>query len=208
MDEQLMEFEFSNALRLSIKVHATSGPADRSVFSVEEIEALKHARQNESYLRGRTALKTILRRLEMNVTVDSLKFPHKQISLTHSGDCAVAVGTAEPVLGIGIDFEMMKPVKSAMSRFFLTKSELIWIDEISVSEQATELLRLWTVKEALFKSDPENRNRTLKSYCLLEPKTLTGQAFISGNRKTELRYSSLKLESEFEGYLSVAARLY
>ena len=38
------------------------------------------------------------------------------------------------------------------------------------------MLRLWTVKEALFKSDPNNDGNVLKNYIVENPKNLSGKA--------------------------------
>jgi hypothetical protein len=65
-------------------------------------------------------------------------------------------------------------------------------------------LRLWTVKECVFKADPRNERRLLADYEIAEPFAWLGWGMgppRNGGAAPSFRYASLPLAS---GYLSVA----
>ncbi|MFJ9632495.1 phosphopantetheine-binding protein [Streptomyces sp. NPDC101175] len=87
------------------------------------------------------------------------RFPHPRASLTHTehaGVAAVLVGGAAD--GLGVDLEHDRPVRPATARFYLRDDE-----------PRDELLRLWTVKEAMFKADLANATRVLRDYRANDP---------------------------------------
>lgn len=191
----------------TIYLKAVKGASDQIVLAKREqaiYEGLDNS-QKESYLRSRAALKSILMQLDANEDTTLLEFPHKQFSLTHSGRMAVAAGMrAGNQTGIGVDYEIRRPTKPAMGRFFMTKKEQSWLTALPIESQPQEVLRLWTIKEALFKADPDNRNMVLSDYAVLEPGESAGLAVTFGNETRKMRYFSIKLENEEEGYLSLA----
>ncbi|HVE45376.1 MAG TPA: 4'-phosphopantetheinyl transferase superfamily protein [Acidimicrobiales bacterium] len=99
--------------------------------------------------------------------------------------------------GIGIDYEpWRKDVDLRTSRFFLRPPEQ------AHATDARGLLRLWTVKEALFKATPDNADATLLAYEISDPAGASGCA--RGPRGEQIRYVSLDLDG---GVLAVAACL-
>src|SRR5688500_8593893 len=67
--------------------------------------------------------------------------------------------------GVGVDIETGRRPPPRMARFFLTRKERRCLGQPSPEQ----LLRLWTVKEALFKADPLNHRRVLADYALDDP---------------------------------------
>jgi 4'-phosphopantetheinyl transferase EntD len=164
-------------------------------------DALQSDLRRETWLSGRGALKRVLSRLGENPDTASLAFPHPRCSLSHSGRAAVAVGleTGARAQGIGIDLELDRTPPEQSARFFLGPAELGWLDGVPAHERDHALLRLWTVKEAVFKADPSNaESRLLTRYRLEDPSQPAGQALSGENR---FLYASLAIPN---GALSVA----
>ncbi|HEV3026788.1 MAG TPA: 4'-phosphopantetheinyl transferase superfamily protein, partial [Planctomycetota bacterium] len=100
--------------------------------------------------------------------------------------------------GLGVDLELKSQPKPETARRFLNPSEMVWLRRMDEAEHPRSLHRLWTVKEAIFKADPENQGRTLKDYALADPGFVAGRA----RRGTRLfHYASFEVP---EGFLSVA----
>jgi len=155
--------------------------------------------RRESWLRGRAALKRLLSSLGGSDDTSLLKFPHQRISLTHSESWAVAVGTASQKLrGIGVDLEVKSVPKPETARRFMNPAEMVWLRRMEEEERPRMLHRLWTVKEAAFKADPQNQGKTLKDYGMADPGYVAGKA-----RRGELEfyYASFEVPG---GFLSVA----
>jgi hypothetical protein len=120
------------------------------------LDLVEHPRRREEWLRGRAALKAMLRELGCPEDTSGLRFPHARFSLTHSSGIAVAVGICgEDGSGIGIDYEGRRPVPPEAARFYLTEAE---IQGVNLRDEEA-LIRLWTVKEAMYKADMNNRER-------------------------------------------------
>jgi phosphopantetheinyl transferase len=165
----------------------------------EELARLAAAPRRESWLRGRAALKRLQSVIGGSEDTSSLKFPHPRISLTHSEKWAVAIGVASgKTLGIGVDLEVKGAPKAETARRFLNAGELVWLRRMEEEERPRLLHRLWTVKEATFKADPENAGKTLRDYALADPGYVAGKAR-RGDRV--FLYTSFEVP---EGFLSVA----
>ena len=183
--------EFS-LCRESLPLEALSS-GERKIFSSQ-----KHPLRRANWLRGRGALKPLLRRMGRSEDTALLSFPSPAFSLTHSHGIAIAAAVHEGAAdGLGIDFEIHRPMRPETARFFLSEEER---ETLRTSSEPPErlLLRLWTVKEAVFKADPRNTERRLKSYRILNPMQWTGTAESRGDI---FRYLSLELE---EGFFSIA----
>ena len=118
----------------------------------------------------------------------------------------LAVGAGAPagdLLGIGVDLELSGTPRPEAARFFLTPDERAWAAALPAGRQGKELRRLWTVKEALFKSDPDNGRKTLLDYRVEDPAAASGVAF-SGMEGRVMRYASVSFSG---GVLSVAVLL-
>lgn len=198
--------QFSKNLDTAIRIYATEQLIDIAELLEGEqnaLSAISAPKGRESYLRGRAALKIGLRQLGLNDDTSLLELPHRQISLSHSGSYAIAVTGDSTSLGIGIDLEINRQVKLAMGKFFMTQDERNWLQTLPTEKQLQEILRLWTVKEALFKSDPDNRDRVLRHYTVITPNKWTGLARTIDNPDSQFVYSSLEFK---DGFLSVAIR--
>ncbi len=126
------------------------------------------AARRRDWLLGRAALKQLLRRTGEPEDSASISFPNPRYSISHSEGCAVAVGVSGGrSRGIGVDLERRLPRPEA-AKLFLSPEERREAGG-SGFPKAKELQRLWTVKEALFKADPENGKRRLADYPLAHP---------------------------------------
>ncbi len=120
-------------------------------------------------------------------------------SISHSANLAVGVSTPkkENIFGIGIDFEGTRELDIKLSRMFLCVSELRRLNEPT----SNELLELWTIKEALFKSTPENDGLFLRNFEIVEKKDTYGKALCLAHPEFQYIFSSCQLPS---GILSIA----
>jgi hypothetical protein len=165
----------------------------------DELARLTAPSRRESWLRGRAALKRLAAVMGADPDTSTLRFPNPRLSLTHSETWAVAIGLDSPKLhGIGVDLELKSAPKPEAARRFLNPSELVWLRRMDEGDHPRLLHRLWTVKEALFKADPENSGRTVREYALADPGFVAGRA----RRGTRLfHYASFEVP---DGFLSVA----
>jgi phosphopantetheinyl transferase len=165
----------SRALGLPLRMAAAAEPA-RTLSPGERaaLDTLKAQRRRESWLRGRAALKALLG----DVDTSTLRFPHPELSLTHTEDVAVAVA-CPGAGGVGVDLETRPPSERAARRFLSSA-------EFAQAPGPDDWLRLWTVKEALFKADLRNQGRVVTQYALDDPR---------------FRHASIRV---FGGWLTVA----
>jgi 4'-phosphopantetheinyl transferase EntD len=166
---------FAKALGRPLRLAAAAEKAD--VLSPGEraaLQGLKAERRRDSWLRGRAALKALLG----DIDTSTLRFPHPELSLTHTEDVAVAVA-CEGAAGVGVDLELRTPSERAARRFL---SEA----EFAAAGGSDGWLRLWTVKEACFKADLQNKGRTILEYAVQDPR---------------FRHASVRV---FGGWLTVA----
>ncbi len=161
----------------------------------------------ESYRRGRSALRALLARLGENPE-KSFAFPHSRFSITHSGAVAIAFGVraGQTRAGAGIDYETSARVSSKAERFFLRSEERRWLHAVGRPAARRQRLRLWTVKEALFKADLENTSTFLRDYATSDPSAPSGWATpcAPGAAGGAWRYASLEVG---EGFLTAAVRV-
>ncbi|MFC5031404.1 4'-phosphopantetheinyl transferase superfamily protein [Streptomyces sp. DSM 41987] len=135
--------------------------------------------QREQWLISRHALRTLLGVLGLPADTTAYAFPHRRLSLSHIGGAAVAAGLAVPaggVVGVGVDLETARDARRETARFFLDERERSWLDTVPESARAAEHVRLWTVKEALYKADPANRHTVLLDYTTDDPAAGSGRA--------------------------------
>ena len=159
-------------------------------LSTSEIKKCKYTKNSSRYfdwILGRSALKKVFEHLNKSIDVTKISFPNEYFSISHTKDCAVAIGilnNCESSNGVGIDLELNRKVDVKHTRYYLSKYES---DLVNSND---DLLRLWTVKEALFKADPNNDGVILKYYNVKNPKTLKGEAI---NKKGDtFYYNSIK----------------
>lgn len=150
--------------------------------------------------RGRAALARVLDQLGRVESAEAVRFPHPQLSLSHSGNWAIAAGCVSAG-GLGVDLEFARPMDPRAARFFLIANELNYVGALPRERQGVELLRLWTVKEAIFKACIGNGGGLLADFCLDDPAAVVGAARRVDGSTFTARYVSIDLG---EGWLAVA----
>jgi len=186
---------------------AFSGKNENHLTPVE-LNKCKYA-QNSSrffdWVRGRCALKRVITSLNKDLDLAKVSFPHPFLSLSHTKDCAVAIGilnSGNAVKGIGIDLELDRKVSTKHMKFYLNDFE----SDLKINND--DMLRLWTVKEALFKADRNNDSNVLKDYIVKNSKTLSGKA--TNKKGHSFYYKSIKnpadkfLGEQRGGWMSLA----
>lgn len=154
-------------------------------------KALAGTPRREPWLRGRAALKRLLRELGEHEDTARLSFPNARVSLTHSGALALAVGTSSSGLsGIGVDLELDRWPSDRSAQWFLTPQECAWVMRRDASARPYQLRRLWTIKEAAFKADPANHQTWFTDYRLDDPGADSGWArVVHLEEMLEIRYA-------------------
>ena len=181
-------------------VEGTPLPEDRLCAGErEELSRMTAPERRESWLRGRAALKRLAAAIGTDPDTSVLRFPHPRLSLSHSASWAVAIGLGSGAAGgLGVDLELKAAPKPETARKFLNPSEMVWLRRMDEGEHPRLLHRLWTVKEALYKADPENAGKSLRDYALADPGFVAGRA----RRGSRLfHYATFEVP---EGFLSVA----
>ena len=196
------ESYFRGALGLPLVFGLTSGDGHRLALTPAE-EATRASMSDlprlADWLRARAALKAVLSSLGENADTSTIRFPNARFSLSHCGRAAVAIGVGSGALlrGIGVDLEIGRTPPETSERFFLNPDEIAGLPA-SDPDRSAALRRLWTTKEAVFKSDPNNARRILSDYRLDDGTAAAGRA-----KKGDLvfEYASLAFP---DGQLSVA----
>lgn len=134
----------------------------------KQFNELRHKRRRRDWLLGRNALKQLFGALDRGDDTTAISFPNRQVSLTHGGDTALAAGTNAASLGIGIDYEPLRKIDIRIARWFLNEAEKSWLNEQPECDRVAQLVRLWTIKEAAFKSCPDNAGMTFKEFSIID----------------------------------------
>ena len=127
-----------------------------------------HRQRRRDWLRGRNALKQVLRALGRDTDTTQIDFPHRQFSLTHAGERAYSIADISGSAGVGIDYEPIRSVNSKISQLFLNDSELRWLEGRDEPDLQRGIVRLWTIKEAAFKSCPANSGLMLHDFSIID----------------------------------------
>ncbi|HVF14171.1 MAG TPA: hypothetical protein VM942_06190 [Acidimicrobiales bacterium] len=177
-----------SALGVPVELVATGAPvavADLSPGERAQVPVVDGPRRGE-WLQGRSALKQLL---GPGTDTSTVTFPNRCLSLTHAAGLAVAARCDEEggQVGLGVDFEGRRAIDPRAARFFLRDQE------------QGDLLRLWTVKEALFKATPDNGGAMLLDYEVDDAGALAGTA--TDRRGRRFRYASRRLR---QGWLTIA----
>jgi acyl carrier protein len=162
--------------------------------------------RRRTWLTARRALRLALAASHRPPDTSLLAVPSPVMSLSHTTQIAVAAVAPVPsdaVTGIGVDLELGRTPRPEGARFFLSSAERSWVAALPQAFQPNALLRLWTVKEALFKSDMTNHHTSLRDYEVAAPWHYQGHA-----RRTQLdmefHYRTFALPG---GFLSLAIAL-
>jgi 4'-phosphopantetheinyl transferase EntD len=208
LEPAVVESLLLRRLGVAIAVEIATDPIDPGLLTPGErgdLELLRGAGRREEWLTGRAALKRLCARLGECADTAALRFPSPWLSLTHARYHAVAVAAAPGALsGLGVDLECGSAPRLEAARLFLTPTERAGLAQIRPERSARELLRLWTVKECVFKADPCNKRRLLADYALAEPFARVGRGVAprcADHAAPSFLYASLPLAN---GYLSVA----
>ena len=178
-------------LAAPVVLRGAASPVDLADLTGGERRQLPDAgsRRRRDWLLGRAALKQVVEGGDTSL----LCFPHRCLSLTHSAGVAVAARADGGQAGVGVDYEGPHATDPRIAPLFLVERER------AAAAGPDDLLRLWTVKEALFKATPDNLGATFLDYEVAEPAALIGEAEDRTGRR--LRYVSGGLNG---GWLSVA----
>ena len=185
-------------LGVALQWAVAEAPLDIEALTDEERrrwDAFASERRRRAWLTGRRAMKSVLSRLGHGTDTSGVTFPHPSVSLTHAGHVAVAVGSSTSA-GIGVDYEPSRELRPGLARRYLRD------DEIAASPDAGTTrgrLRLWTVKEALFKACPANAGLALRDIRLLDASRAVGRARVGGD--LQLLYATTPA---WDGWLSLA----
>lgn len=188
-DTHFLESTLGTPLGLHLRMRMASGPVREENLSTParlRFESVKGTPRESAWLLGRRALETLHTEVGDCPDIETLEFPNPRFSLTHSADVALAVADTSGALGgIGIDLEMGTRIQAAAARFFLTRREQDWVQRQPAGRRSHHLLRLWCVKEAVFKANPENPGTVLGDHELLEPADSCGKARAATGRTME-----------------------
>lgn len=202
LEPELGKF-FTEQLACQVSVAVAQEPIPLTSLTLAELkilESFKGEFRKHVWRTGRNALKCLLEALKSPIDTANLQFPHPYISLTHCAGMAVAVATNHS-LGIGVDYQANSSIKPESGRFFLTNSEKNWLSQQSEEGQSLNLLRLWTIKEALFKAD---LNNVSSRYFDFETET-PGSCEHGKAWQGQVRYNYATLPWN-KGFLSIAVR--
>lgn len=161
---RLIDIETRAAAALGVPLvlaHADTPAETLSVAERRQLDAFRFEARRRDWLIGRNALQQVLRRRGDSDDCAAVRPAGAGVSLTHGDGHAFAVGAATP--GIGIDFERPRRVHPRMASWFLADEEQAMLPQMYDTAFDRELVRLWTVKEAAFKSHPDNAGLTLAS---------------------------------------------
>ena len=168
-DAESAEAAVSIALGHPTRIRVTATPLTLERLFPGERAAwrrLPGGRRATDWLLGRAALRLVMD----GADTSAVAFPHPRLSLTHAAGVAVAAACDAGPAGLGVDFEGHRPTDPGAARFFLQGPER------ATAGEDEDLLRLWTVKEALFKATPDNAGGLLLDYRLSHPAAAVGTA--------------------------------
>ena len=143
-----------------VDLAVATAPVAVEELTTGELARLPDGLRRHDWLLGRAALKAVLGIADTSVVA----FPNRSVSLTHSGGVAVAACCDGPHAGLGVDLEGWQAIDPRTARLYLHAHE------------QGDLLRLWTVKEALFKATPGNDSAVFLDYEVHDPQALAGTA--------------------------------
>ena len=196
MNMQRLETDASETLQHPIHLVSATDPIEAGALDASDrrqLDGFCTVQRREQWLRGRQALIELARRLEIDEPSSALRPPRRGLSLTHDDPLSIAAGI-DTNAGIGVDLESWRPIKTPMLRWYLTDSECA---QMRVQSNFTRL-RLWTIKEALYKASISNQGYALTDFEIDDISEMNGSASCNGQR---FRYTSLVLH---RGILSIA----
>lgn len=171
---RLTEIEARAATTLRTPIRVVAGCADYDGPALNAAEEMQLAsfhfeHRRRDWRRGRMVLKSLLSSLGRSDDTSGLSFPDAQLSLTHGDAAAYAVGSLGTNKGIGVDFETVRPVRDRVAGWFLNEPELDWLAQSIPADRDSDIIRLWTIKEAVFKCHLNNAGLVLSDFTIADP---------------------------------------
>lgn len=177
---------------------AGADPAELTPAERNQLSGFRFPERRNDWLLGRNALKEVLLACNGDDDTTSAIFPGGRVSLTHAGNIAFAAGTASNICSVGIDYEPLRTLDKRVARWFLNAAESDWLAGLAETGRISQMIRLWTIKEAAYKSHPNNGQMTLSEFAIREPYAYISDVFAGG---PPIKVASVACGS---GYLSVA----
>lgn len=198
--EHWLASRWAAPLRVAV-ARAGLDPSELTAAERTRYASLPTELRRRTWLLGRAALKPLLTTIGMDADTAALRFPHPRLTLSHSAGVAIALGSSSAdVAGLGVDLELRRPPRRESARFFLAPAELDWL--ASDPHNASRLLRLWTIKEALYKACDDNSSTSFRDFVLADVEADSGIAKLTdAERRREFEYTSRQVET---GYLAAA----
>jgi len=185
--------QMTERLQVHLYIALCDTPLAWTALSIREqvqLGAFCIAERRRHWWLGRSALKQVLAQLGQPVETSDITFPNPCLSLSHSGDHALAVGTCDSLKGLGIDLELGRgPCREAAPLFLSEREHLAW-QRVPETQQVPLLRRLWCIKEAAFKANPHNRNTLLGDYTLEDIHAGSGRVISTTNTDLIIDYTS------------------
>jgi 4'-phosphopantetheinyl transferase EntD len=200
--------QLSEALGEPVRIAVAWEPLGAEALTPAEqaqVDSFGNPQRRGDWSRARAALKALLRAGGEDEDTARFRFPHPRFSLSHSREMAVAAGRdPEHAAGIGVDLERDRLVRPGAERFYLDARERAWLETLADDEaRAGARLRLWTVKEALYKAHLGNAGTVLADYRMADPGATSGRGGVRAETGWPLRYATVPLP---DGFLTVALR--
>ncbi len=184
---------------------SSSFPEQLSCGEQKQMQKFYSLPRYKNWMLGRSALKNLLSTLDLDSDTSKLKFPNHKFSLSHCSNLAVAAGLTSKqqlIEGVGVDIEFNRSLSDNHAKFFLSS------EERKIIQSDNHRLRLWTIKEALFKSDPNNNETVLRDYKIENPIRLQGEARNNTGRSfyyyCEKLSNNIKFKIKSDGWISCA----
>lgn len=184
---------------LDLKLSLAMQPAEKSTLSsceLDRLTGLKLEQRKQSWLVGRNALKSLCNSMNLSTDTSLLSMPHPHISLTHSGKIAVAIGCRNEASGIGIDLELVERPGQEAARLFLTMSEMQQLESVPEHEKPWLMQKLWCIKEAAFKANPDNHSSHVFDYEIENIFSHNGDVVWISDEEVHGRYMCMPIISE------------
>lgn len=198
----------STAAPLRVRLVAEWEPLSMHELTIGEkaqAAALPSDARRRSWLVARRALRRALADSRLPTDTSTYGFPHRRASLSYDRSYVVAAvaDDAEVLIGVGVDVQTGRAPEPETARLFLAEHEREALESTPALRQRGELLRMWTVKEALYKADPDNAaTLDLRRYHLDDPRARCGEARTA--TAARFHYRTLAL---CQGFLTVALTL-
>ncbi|MBY0546601.1 MAG: 4'-phosphopantetheinyl transferase superfamily protein [Candidatus Obscuribacterales bacterium] len=189
-------------MRTPLRFRIISGDFESLPLSNAEsaaYEGYTNPRRKQSWLRARCALKELMATIGERTDTSLVPFPDKRYSISHAGEIAVAVARLDDdPQGMGVDLEICRSLKAGSERFFLNTTEREWIHACNEAQRDDERIRLWTVKEAVYKSDCIAQDGVFKNYGMDSPCEHFGNVKLESEQgeTRQFRYASTRLTNE------------